>query len=135
MIKFYLLTLTCISIATTSFGQFKETEQAETKIELVANPKKPPKFSGGPEAWNRYIAENVEFPDVLKKYKATATVYAEVIISRTGKLLKPRIVRGNFDQIFNQQLLTALRNSPSWEPARVKKDSVATKIVIPITLR
>ncbi|MEQ8556052.1 MAG: energy transducer TonB [Cyclobacteriaceae bacterium] len=135
MIKIILIIAACISFATNANSQFKETEQAENKIELVADPKKPPKFPGGIEAWNKYIADNVEFPEVLSKYKATTTVYAEVIISRTGELLEPRIVRGNFDQSFNEQLLTALRNSPKWEPARIKRDSVATKMVIPIILK
>lgn len=121
-----------ISILFVSHSSFSRTSIAKVPQKLEQNPSELPSFPGGWAKWQEYIESSVVFPEVLKKYKVSDVVLIEVVVTTDGDLINPKIIKGNFDARFSDQLLQAIKKSPMWIPAKKNGVYVSVKAVIPV---
>lgn len=92
-----------------------------------------PAYPGGTIAMMEYIKANLRYPQATKD-KVQGTVYVNFIISRTGKVLYPYIVRG-LNKSCNAEALRVIRSMPAWKPGKEKGKAVLVRYNLPVRFR
>lgn len=91
----------------------EEWEEREIKNEFVVLPNKSAKFPGGNEAFTAFFQD-------LNRHKVSH-VFIDLEfnfeISEAGEVLNPRLVKGIADPEFVNEVLSRIKEMPSWEPA------------------
>lgn len=102
--KTILLLISLLFIGSISFSQTEK--KAPIPFEIA-------QYVGGSEAMNAY------FQKAFKKQKAEAsgTVYIEFTISKEGKVLNPKIIKGIHAKC-DERALKAIAAMPNWLPAK-----------------
>ena len=87
-----------------------------------------PEYPGGADAFKTYLKElNQQLAPYLNEDQHTAYVLVEFIVTSSGKVLNPRILKGGNDQL-NEHLLDALELMPDWIPAVREEQQVPMKL-------
>jgi hypothetical protein len=133
-------------IVTAAFGQdsVKTTTPVEP-IYVVVDERA--QFPGGIAELSRYLNNNVRFPRGAGK---GGKVYITFIVSKEGSIIDDSIkvvpmqklisTHVNTDNVteekpFVDEGIRLIKNMPDWIPARLKNMPVASKFVMPITIR
>jgi TonB family protein len=91
----------------------------------------PPKFPGGDEARLRFLQENVKYPQLAEGEPLSGTVYVSFIVTKTGSVLNPYIIRGASES-FNNEALRVVSLCPQWIPGRQDGKAVNVMFNMPI---
>ncbi|NOQ70712.1 MAG: TonB family protein [Crocinitomix sp.] len=108
-----------------------ENEQPEAVYDMV---EVDPMYTGGQEAMQNYIIENVTYPQIAKDNNIQGTVYVSFIVSKTGEVIKPMIRAGD-DESLNAEALRVVSGMPNWIPGEVKGEKVAVNFTLPISFK
>ena len=99
-------------------------------------PETPGEFMGGNiETFQRWLAENLRYPEEMKNQKASEVrIVVKFTIGKHGYIVPSSIefLRGSV-KAFNDEVRRVLLSSPRWEPATQKGEAVAVQYVLPIT--
>lgn len=90
-----------------------------------------PQFPGGDRGRLEFLMQNVRYPQKAREEGAQGTVYIQFIVSETGEILRPRILRGVHPDI-DKECLRIIRLMPRWEPRMVNGEAVCTLFNMPI---
>lgn len=108
-----------------------KTETTEFVFDVVEDP---PKFKGGMEAWNKYIKENLQFPESAKLNKVEGTVYVVFEIDKDGKSSNPEILRG-IGYGADEEALRLINDGPDWIPGKQRGQAVNVRMRMPIRFK
>jgi TonB family C-terminal domain len=78
-----------------------------------------------------FIAQNIVYPEAAKEAGLEGTVYVSFVISETGQLIEPQVLR-DIGSGCGEAAIEVLRLMPTWEPAIHQEEKVAVKLNIPI---
>jgi TonB family protein len=78
----------------------------------------PPEFKGGRSGLIAYMIENVKYPEEAKRNGVTGTVFVSFLVTSTGKVTKPVVLRG-VDPQLDAEALRVVKNMPDWIPGRI----------------
>jgi hypothetical protein len=118
----------------------KTTAPTETTIRVIHDiqmyyfiPDEKATFPGGEEAFNKYLFENLQYPEKALEARESRTVYPTVFLDEQGHPVNVefRYEPTNFG--FQKEARRILLSSPRWNPARVGGKPVKSKFLIPIT--
>lgn len=98
-------------------------------IELLSNAH----FKGGYIECQKFLRDNIKFPQELLDQKAEGKVYLTFIINADGSIQNAKVLKGTTYTSFNKEALRVINIMPNWEPA-IKEDSstVRQQLIIPI---
>lgn len=85
-------------------------------------------FPGGFEALNKWLKENVHYPDSAVKYEITGTVYVSFMVDSTGIIKVGMIVRG-LSYETDKEVLRVIALMPPWTPAMCGTRKVCVKYI------
>lgn len=74
-----------------------------------------PRFNGDKDALNKYIIENLKYPEEAKKNNITGKVYVSFIVTKTGKITDVKIVK-SANPLFDKEALRVVSSMPDWKP-------------------
>ena len=98
-------------------------------------PETPGEFMGGNiETFQRWVAENLRYPEEMKNQKASQVrIVVKFTIGKHGYIVPSSIefLRGSA-KAFNDEVRRVLLSSPRWEPATQKGEPVAVSYVFPV---
>jgi TonB family protein len=82
-------------------------------------------FPGGPEAFKKYLADNISYPVSAVTNKIEGTVYVRFVISDKGTVSNVRITKAipNCDEC-NEEVIRVFKSMPRWKPAKYKGEIV-----------
>lgn len=87
-----------------------------------------PEFPGGAKAFREYLKQlNKDLAPYLNEDQHTAYILVEFVITKEGKVLNPKILKGGNDQL-NEYLLDAFETMPDWAPAVREDKAVPMKL-------
>lgn len=89
-----------------------------------------PKFPGGKEALNEFIAKNIKYSDVTSNIKGKIIVRFKVNID--GKAVNPTII-SSLSPEQDQEAINMIKKMPRWEPGKQNGQLVAITLSLPIT--
>jgi protein TonB len=120
MRKVYLFILFSITLSTNVFSQ------NDTTI-IVNDPDKPAEFTGGPQAWRRFLEQNTSF-EAIEEMRAPEGVYrveVKFIVHESGRLDSLRAVT-SIGYGMEAEFMRILKKSPKWTPAEKDGKPVST---------
>jgi TonB family protein len=90
-----------------------------------------PRPSGGSEAWNQYLTNNLKYPSEAKEKGITGTVYLTFIVDTEGSIQHVQIFRG-VGAGLDEEAIKVVENAPKWEPGTQDGQKVNVKMRLPI---
>ena len=75
-----------------------------------------PEFPGGDAALNKYLTENIKYPQTAKDNGVEGVVAVQFIVHTDGTLGTLKIVR-MIDPDLEQEAIRVVKNMPAWIPA------------------
>ena len=110
-------------------GTFMITPTAAQNV--VANPERPPLFSGGPAAMNAFIANTMRYPDDAFERRAQGLVVFTFVVETDGTLSNIRPVR-LADPSLDAEALRIIQAMPLWTPAEHRGRAVRAEATVPM---
>jgi protein TonB len=111
----------------------KETVEAG-EMELIEFPDVEAEFPGGANGMQKYIAENVVYPELSLEMGEQGTVYSTFVVERDGSISNVKITRGVSQQL-DREAKRVIAAMPKWKPGEANGKTVRTKCMLPIKFR
>ncbi|MDD5284188.1 MAG: M56 family metallopeptidase [Bacteroidales bacterium] len=104
-----------------SVKDIKISRQQDTLIPLATVETKPLFANGqGEEAFTRWVAEHVKYPEEAKNKGIQGTVVASLVVNSEGEVTNSKIVRG-VHPLLDAETIRVLESSPKWECPGISK--------------
>lgn len=98
---------------------------------IVDFPDKEASFPGGIAAMQKFIAENINYPEIAMDLGDQGRVFIEFVINRDGTIEQVKILRGVSKEL-DAEARRVVRSMPKWTPAEQKGEPVRARARIPI---
>ena len=110
----------------------KADEEAPGKPKKAFNcPEVMPTFPGNINVW---IMKNMTYPEQAVKQKQQGRVIVKFIVSETGEINNPEIIRG-VSPLLDAEALRVVKAMPKWNPGKQNGKAVRTYYAVPITFK
>ncbi len=95
-----------------------------------------PEFIGGREAMNKYLSENLVYPESAKKKRIEGKVYLKFVVSETGNVSNVKVQKGIADcQECDAEAVRVVNNMPDWKPAKTNGKPVNSWYNLPVSFK
>jgi len=98
---------------------------------IVDFPDKEASFPGGTAAMQKFIAENIRYPEVAIDMGDQGRVFVEFVINKDGSIEQVKILRGVSREL-DAEARRVVMSMPRWTPAEQKGEPVRARARIPI---
>lgn len=88
-------------------------------------------FKGGPEAMQKFISENVHYPEKAAEEGIHGRVYLSFVVKRNGKIVDVTVERGTHI-LLDREAKRLISIMPKWKPAKHKGKKVNSICRLPI---
>jgi protein TonB len=103
----------------------------DVDIEIVEIPAKDAQFIGGVAAMQKFINENLVYPDEAIELNVQGRVYLSFVVERDGSVSNVNVERGVFQSI-DREAARVVRSFPNWIPGEMPSGKVRTRVRVPI---
>ena len=103
----------------------------DVDIEIVEIPAKDAQFIGGVAAMQKFINENLNYPDDAIEMNMQGRVYLSFVVERDGSVSNVNVERGVFQSI-DREAARVVRSFPTWIPGEMPSGKVRTRVRVPI---
>ena len=100
-------------------------------FEVVETQPNPP---GGMVGWNKYLAENMKYPEEAKKMGVQGTVIIVFVITTDGFIKDVEVLRG-IGGGCDEEAIRVVKNGPKWEPGKQRGEPVNTRMRLPLKFK
>ena len=100
-------------------------------IEIVEIPAKDAQFIGGVAAMQKFINDNLNYPDDAIEMNMQGRVYLSFVVERDGSVTNVSVERGVF-QSMDREAARVVRSFPTWIPGEMPSGKVRTRVRVPI---
>jgi len=107
----------------------EEEEEVEEQIFFVVE--EMPEFPGGQLELRKYIAENVEYPEIARENEIQGRVYVQFVVNGKGEVEHAKVVRG-VDPALDKAALKVINSLPKWKPGKQRGKPVKVSFTVPI---
>ena len=80
---------------------------------------------------SQHIKDNFEYPQIAKEMGISEKIFIEFVISKSGKVISARVVRGQ-DKYLREEALRLVNTIPSMSPAKQRGKAVSVTFTLPI---
>lgn len=112
---------------------FAQTTEDSTKVEIVELPDVEAQYPGGMVAMQRFIVENLVYPDSVSFMDIPGKLYVQFVVQQDGSLTDIEVIRKVHPQL-NQMAIDLIRKMPNWIPAEMSGKAVASRVRLPILI-
>ena len=111
-------------------------ETVEEAVEEEAIPfqlvEQKPKFQGGDaNAFSKWVAENLEYPEIAKENGVQGRVMLQFTVNPNGSISDVKVLRG-VDPSLDKEAVRVVSKSPKWEPGRQRDRAVKVTYTFPV---
>jgi len=104
---------------------------ATVDIEIVEIPAKDAQFVGGVAAMQKFINDNLNYPDDAIEMNIQGRVYLSFVVERDGSVTNVSVERGVFKSM-DREAARVVRSFPTWIPGEMPSGKVRTRVRVPI---
>ncbi len=108
------------------------TQQADGEVANVVEVD--PEFPGGMEAFYKYLAENVHYPEQAKKEQLQGRVFVTFVVEKDGSISGAKVLRG-IGGGCDEEALRVVNAMPNWTPGKMRGEVVRVNYNLPITFK
>ena len=111
-------------------------ETVEEVVEEEAIPfqlvEQKPKFQGGDaNAFSKWVAENLEYPEIAKENGVQGRVMLQFTVNPNGSISDVKVLRG-VDPSLDKEAVRVVSKSPKWEPGKQRDRAVKVTYTFPV---
>jgi len=93
-----------------------------------------PEFPGGQEAFFKYVASKIVYPQDCRDNMIQGKVYISFVIDIDGSVTDVTVVRGVHKSI-DQEAIRVIKSSPKWKPGTINGKPVKVKYTYPVSFK
>ena len=93
-----------------------------------------PLFPGGAGAMNKWIVDNVDYPEIAREMGEQGKVYVQFVVNSKGNIEKVSIRRGVSDAL-DAEAKRVVKKMPNWAPGEKDGKPVSSNFTLPIHFR
>jgi protein TonB len=108
----------------------EEEEEPEEQIFLVVEQQ--PSFPGGEAELYKYLANNIQYPDVAKNNNITGRVYLTFVVEKDGTIANAKILR-DIGGGCGAEALRVVNSMPKWTPGKQRGQAVRVQFNLPVS--
>ncbi|HPF00319.1 MAG TPA: TonB family protein [Bacteroidales bacterium] len=90
-----------------------------------------PLYPGGVEALMKYLAENIQYPDLARQENIQGTVYVSFVVEKNGEVSNVKILRG-IGGGCDEEAMRVVRNMSDWTPGYQNGEAVRVQFNLPL---
>jgi periplasmic protein TonB len=114
------------------FRQMMVAEEEAEEAEIFFIVEDMPDFQGGgQDAFRRFIAENLRYPQIAAENGIQGRVFVQFVVNEDGSVSDAKVVRG-VDPSLDREALRVVMSSPRWTPGRQRGQPVRVAFTFPI---
>jgi protein TonB len=106
-----------------------ETEEREP---IYFSVEEMPKFPGGEAALFKYLANEIEYPQIAQINGVQGRVYVSFVVNKKGEITQVELAR-SVDPNLDREALRVVSSMPQWKPGRQNNELVSVSFTIPIS--
>lgn len=106
-------------------------EDIEEIFEVV---EESPEFGPGADKLNKYLADNIRYPELAQENGIQGRVIVQFIVERDGSIAQVQVVRG-VDTSLDKEAMRVVKEMPKWKPGKQRGKPVRTKFTLPVQFR
>ncbi len=91
-------------------------------------------FIGGYEQFNKFLVNNIKYPEICKENQIEGTVVLKFIVDKYGKINNITVAKHS-DENLEKEVIRVLLKSPKWNPARQNGKAVAMYFYLPFDFK
>ncbi len=114
--------------------EIQQEEENEEVVNFYVIENKPEFPLGGVEGLNKWIAQNVKYPEIAKENGVTGKVFIQFVIAKDGKVTNVEILRG-VDPSLDKEALRVVKSMPAWKPGSQRGKPVKVSFQLPINFK
>jgi protein TonB len=96
---------------------------------------KMPEFPGGKKAMDKFISDNIRYPEEAKNANVQGTIYITFVISKEGKVKDPVVERSTGNSSMEKEAQRIVLIMPDWTPAKQKGKAVPVYYSLPVDFK
>ena len=93
-----------------------------------------PSFPGGMAEMFKYIARNINYPQIARDHNITGTVNLSFVVERDGSITNVQVLRG-IGGGCDEEAVRVIKSMPRWNPGMQRSEPVRVRFSIPVTFR
>ncbi len=109
--------------------EIEEEEVVEEQIFMVVESM--PGFPGGEQALNKYLYENIKYPQMAKESGIQGRVFVTFVVEKNGEVTDVRVLRG-IGGGCDEEAIRVVENMPKWTPGKQRGKPVRVQFNLPI---
>jgi len=113
--------------------EFEEVEE-EVVEEVFLIVEDMPEFPGGEVALRKFIADNVEYPEIALENGIQGKVYVRFVVTSTGSVDQVQVARG-VDPLLDDEAVRVVKKLPKWTPGKQRGKNVSVWYTVPINFQ
>lgn len=94
-----------------------------------------PKYPGGEEAFMKYLAENIVYPEEAKANKVEGRTILETVIEKDGSVTVVKVLRSSGNEALDNEAIRVVQTIKNWEPGKQRGSAVRVKYYIPVLFK
>jgi protein TonB len=119
--------------------QVKETIQLKNDLvdvekEEIVIPDIDPSFIGGYAAMQKFIKNEIKYPEEAIRLGIEGNVYLEFVVEKDGSVTNIRVVQGA-DDVLNREAVRLARMMPKWIPGETSGRKVRSHMRLPVIFK
>lgn len=112
--------------------QIVETVEEVKEAEVFVVVEVLPEFTGGDEARQKFLQDNLVYPKVARETGMEGRVVIEFVVEPNGTLSNFRVARGAAPAL-DEEALRVAKLMPKWKPGKQRGNAVRVRYTMPIT--
>jgi len=109
--------------------EIEEEEVVEEQIFMVVESM--PGFPGGEQSLNKYLYENIKYPQMAKESGIQGRVFVTFVVEKNGEVTDVRVLRG-IGGGCDEEAIRVVENMPKWTPGKQRGKPVRVQFNLPI---
>lgn len=115
-------------------AELRKEVEAEDPNKIYDNVEVMPEYPGGHVALMRYIAQNVEYPQVAQENGTQGKVVVQFVVDTDGSIINAHVLT-SVDPYLDKEALRVIKSMPRWTPGKQKGKPVRVKYTVPVNFR
>jgi Ca-activated chloride channel family protein len=106
--------------------------QEEYEVFYVAE--KMPEYTGGIDAFKKYIYDHIKLPDELQNKNIAGRIFVQFTVDSDGSVIDVKIIRG-LHPLLDNEVIRVIKKSPKWKPGIQKGKPVKVSLTVPLEFK
>lgn len=94
-----------------------------------------PEPPGGYAAFNKYMSDNIVYPDSAKKAGVQGRIFVSMVVTKDGSLTNVTVKKDNLGYGCAEEAVRVIKAMPKWKPGKMNGKPVDVKFVMPVTFK